>query len=92
MLTKTKIALSSMLIFGFASAASAQQIVVEPFAGSNGYTDTAPYADSYDEPGVGVTVAPGTTRSRNVVRERDDFTGSAPRSRGSRYSDMPGNQ
>ena len=88
MLTKTKIALSSLLIFGFASAASAQQVVVEPFAGSRSFADTAPFADDDD-----VVVAPRFgERSGIVVRERDDFTGFAPRSRGSRYSDMPGNQ
>jgi hypothetical protein len=92
MLTRTKIALGAALFAGFATAASAQQVTVEPFGGPTVYADPAPYGGYYDdEPSVGIAVAPGA-RSRNIVRERDDFTGIAPRSRSDRYSDTPGNQ
>ena len=91
MLTKTKIVLGAVLLAGFATAASAQQMSVEPFGRPGVSAPSDRYYD--DEPGVGIAVAPGATRSRNVVRERDDFTGSAPRGGYTdRYADQPGNQ
>lgn len=89
MLTKTKIALSSALIFGFASAAVAQQMGVDPSVGSRGYVESAPFTNDQR---LGGNVAPGfNDRSGNAMRDRDDFTGSAPRDTNSRYADQPGN-
>jgi hypothetical protein len=90
MLTKTKIALSSVLVLGLASAAVAQQAPTDPRANASVYTQ--PYAD-FDGSDPDAVARPGLNgRSGNVVRERDDFTGFSPRTRGDRYSDTPGNQ
>lgn len=90
MLTKTKIALSSVLVLGLASAAVAQQAPVDPRASPPVYAQ--PYAD-FDGSGGNTMGRPGLVgRSGNAVRERDDFTGFSPRTRSDRYADTPGNQ
>ena len=86
MLTKTKIALSSALIVGFASAAVAQQSSIDARVAPRVYVSPAPYL-YYGVPGVGVVFAPSYDRLQNVDRARDDFTGYSPRN----YSDTPGN-
>lgn len=92
MLTKTKIALGSVLVLGLASAAVAQQAPTDPRSSPRVFAQPAPYAD-YDSPSADIVVRPGfDSLSGNVIRERDDFTGYSPRSRSDRYSDTPGNQ